>query len=91
MTDQEHAHLVFQISALERMATWLAAQEIMRSGDATANLRKLSDSLHSLLDENRASAQFLEQMKEHVGARLDLLVEATANEVRRAKADPNLR
>jgi hypothetical protein len=75
---------MFRLFALERMVTWLAAQEVKRSGDVSLGLQTMSNSLHDLLDKHQ-SEDFpgAQAMKEQVSIRLDGLVQAVEHEVGR--------
>jgi hypothetical protein len=84
MNDNDHADIVFRLAAIERMLTWIVAQEMRREG--RDGLERLADELHSLLDEDMSeSFPGLQSMKENVSARLDGLLSGVANELRRTK------
>lgn len=84
MNDNDHADLIFRLSAIECLLTWLAAKEIKREGnDNRLALGKFSDSVHAMLDENRPPHPLLQRMQEEVSARLDGLVQMVADQVQR--------
>lgn len=91
MANNGDKDLFFRICAIERLVTWLAAQEVSRTGDVQAGLQRLSNELHSLLDESPAPNETLRDMQEHVSAQVDDLIQSVSHEVARSKSLPRHR